>query len=321
MDIKVNTKTSHPKRWLVLVCLVKKVNNTIFHDFATCSWKDFSKHLKCKRCQCILTLRNKKEHFRTFGGEELFLKEERYKKLLKLIEENNYLKVSEAARLLNVTEMTIRRDFDLLEKEGFVERVHGGAKKKETNPYTELSHIEKKTLNVELKKQIAKKAAELIQENEAIFIGPGTTNELIYDYLEVNSANIITNSISIFNRFQHDKRFELVLIGGRLRERTGTFVGYLANNWIKDIKVQKAFIGTNGIKFDHVTTADEEELTIQQIILGNSQEKYVVADSTKFGVEAFQVVTKVQDITGIITDTSLTEENEAYYEGKCRIIK
>ncbi len=223
--------------------------------------------------------------------------------------------------MLNVTEMTIRRDLDVLEKDGFVERIHGGAKKKETTKYTELSHKEKKTLNVDLKKQIAKKAAALIQENEAVYIGPGTTNEFIYDYLEVNSANIITNSISIFNRFQYDERFELVLIGGRLRERTGTFVGYLANSWIKDIKVQKAFIGTNGINFDQVTTADEEELAIQQIILANSQEKYIVADSTKFGVEAFQVVTTVQEIQGIITDTSVSQEVEAYYKNKCKIIK
>lgn len=253
--------------------------------------------------------------------EGFILREERSSKVLKLIEENNYVKVSEAAKLLGVTEMTIRRDLDLLEKDGLIDRIHGGAKKKEAAGYTELSHIEKKTMNVALKKQVAQKAAKLIQENEAVFIGPGTTNEFIYDFIEVSSANIITNSISIFNRFQHDNRFDLVLIGGRLRERTGTFVGYLANNWIKDIKVQKAFIGTNGIKFDNITTADEEEMAIQKIILSNSQETYIVADHTKFGVEAFQVVTTVEEIQGIITDTSIPEEVESYYKDKCKIIK
>lgn len=253
-------------------------------------------------------------------GGRFLLKENRYKEIIKLVEDKGHLKVSEASQLLDVTEMTIRRDFDHLEKEDLIKRVHGGAQKKEKESYTELSHIEKKTLNVNLKKQVAEKAASLVRENEIVFIGPGTTNELIYDYLTVKSAKIITNSISIFSRFQHDERFELILIGGRLRERTGTFVGYLANTWIKDIKVKKSFIGTNGIISDRVTTADEEELIIQQIILENSSEKYIVADSTKFGVDSFQVITTVGDITGIITDRGLSEEAKVFYEGKCKII-
>ena len=269
---------------------------------------------------------NIKELKRTFsnisiGNGGIILREERHKKVLKMIEANNYVKVSEVAKLLDVTEMTIRRDLVLLEKDGLIERIHGGAKRKEPNGYTELSHVEKKTLNVTLKKQIAKKAAGLIKENEAVFIGPGTTTDFIYDYLEVQSANIITNSISIFNKFQHDPRFDLVLIGGRLRERTGTFVGYLANRWIKDIKVQKAIIGTNGIQYDAITTADEEEMAIQRIILHNSQETYILADHTKFGTEAFQVVATVDEIQGIITDEGVPEEVESYYQDKCKIIK
>lgn len=251
------------------------------------------------------------------------LKVKRQNQIINLIDERGFLKVSDASELLDVAEMTIRRDLVELEEEGLVERVHGGAKKKEqtTHQYTELTHTQKKALNISEKKHIAKKAAALIEDNDIVFIGAGTTTEYIYDYMTVNAAKIVTNSISIFNRFKEDARFDLILIGGKLRERTGTFIGYFTRKWIQDIKVNKVFIGTNGIKEEHITTAEEEEGVVQQIILKNSDENYVLADSTKFGVQAFQVLCDVSIINAIITDSKLPFEHEVYYQDKCGIIK
>lgn len=252
------------------------------------------------------------------------MRDERQEQILDLIEKNDFLKVSDTSKMLNVAEMTIRRDLENLEKEGKVERVHGGAKKVkelQNNSYTELSHTQKRSLKIEEKKNVAKKAAELVENNDVIFIGPGTTTEFIYDYLHVDTAKIITNSISIFNTFKDDPNFDLILIGGKLRERTGTFIGYFTRKWIQDIKVQKVFIGTNGIKGTHITTAEEEEGVIQQIILDNSDENYVLADSAKFGVEAFQVLCNINKLNGIITDENILPEDEAFYKGKCKIIK
>lgn len=250
----------------------------------------------------------------------MYVKESRQTKIINLIKENGFIKVSDTAKKLNVTEMTIRRDLVDLEKQGQIVRIHGGAKLKPKNNYIELSHMEKETLNVEEKKYVAKKAAELIEDEDIVFIGPGTTTGFIYDYINVNSATIITNSISIFNRFQNAEKFEVVLIGGRLRERTKTFIGYLTMNWIKDIKVNKSFIGTNGIFKNAITTADEEEGAIQRTVIGNSKETYIVSDSSKFRVEAFQVICPVEDITAIITDKNLPIEYTTFYKNKCNII-
>lgn len=268
----------------------------------------------------IMIDENKKEHFRTSIKEVMRLKEERHRLILQMIEEKVFLTVSEASKILDVTEMTIRRDFKDLEKRGLVTRIHGGAKKKTKNEYIELSHTEKKALNIKEKKYVAKKAAELIEDNDTVFIGPGTTTELIYDYIEANSLNIITNSISIFNKFQENKNFNVILIGGRLRERTKSFVGYFTSKWIKDIEVQKAFIGTNGIEGEQITTADEEEGAIQRIVLKNSNFKYIVTDSTKFGVCAFQKICHIDEITAIITDNNIPIEYINYYKDKCKII-
>jgi len=251
------------------------------------------------------------------------LKINRQNQIIDLIDEKGFLKVSDASKLLDVAEMTIRRDLVELEEEGLVERVHGGAKKREkkTGHYTELSHTQKRSMNIYKKEHIGKKAAALIEENDIIFIGSGTTTEQIYDYIDVNSAKVITNSISIFNRFKNDSRFDLILIGGKLRERTGTFIGYFTRKWMQDIKVNKVFIGTNGIKENHITTAEEEEGVVQQIILKNSDKNYVLADSTKFDVEAFQVLCDVNIIDSIITDPELPSRFEDFYRGKCNIVK
>lgn len=252
------------------------------------------------------------------------MRDERQKYILKLIEENDYLKVSEASKMFGVTEMTIRRDLQELERQGKLNRVHGGATKIDSywdNNYTELSHTQKLSMNTNEKRQVAKKAAELIKDGDIIFIGAGTTTEYIYEYLNISTAKVITNSISIFNSFKDDPRFDLILIGGKLRERTGTFIGYFTRKWIQDIKVQKVFIGTNGIIDDYITTAEEEEGVVQRIILNNSDKNYVLADSTKFGVEAFQVLCNIDILDGIITDKNIPPEYEEFYRGKCNIIK
>nr|WP_142505058.1 DeoR/GlpR family DNA-binding transcription regulator [Melghirimyces algeriensis] len=248
------------------------------------------------------------------------MKDERQKQILQLIDEKNFLKVSEASKLMNVTPMTIRRDLLDLEKQGVIERIHGGAKKKTKERFTELSHSEKREMNIEAKRHVAKKAAELIEDDDTVFIGAGTTTELIYDYLQATHVKVITNSLSIFDRFKGDPTYDLILIGGKLRERTGSFIGYFTRKLMQEIKVQKSFIGTNGIMDGRITTADEEESVVQQIILNNSQNRYIVADHSKFGVEAFQVICNADEVTAIITDKELPEEFEAFYRSQCQII-
>lgn len=250
------------------------------------------------------------------------MKSNRQRQIIKLLDKNSFLKVSDASKTLGVAAMTIRRDLLELEEKGEVERVHGGARKKVTTnqDYTELTHTQKSSLNIEEKRYVAKQAAELIQENDVVFIGAGTTTEHIHEFIKVKAAKIVTNSISIFQRFKDDSRYELILIGGQLREQTGTFVGYFTRKWIQDIKVQKVFLGTNGIKNQLVTTAEEEELIVQEIILANSDESYILADSSKFGVQAFQVLCETDMITAIITDSKLPIQFKKYYQDKCRVI-
>lgn len=249
------------------------------------------------------------------------LKDDRYRLITDMLDKNNVVEVSHLAKALNVTEMTIRRDLKALEDDGALVRVHGGAKKKEAAIYTELSHTQKKTINVEKKKHIAKICASMIQDNDVVFIGSGTTNDLIFDYLTAENVNIITNSINVFNRLKDRPNIEVILTGGRFRPRTGTFVGYFANKLLSEIKVKKAFVGTNGISGTNVTTANEEEGHGQRVILDNASERYVLADSTKFNVEAFFTFYSMKKVTAIVTDPDISPSDEEYYKAMTTILK
>ncbi|MDA1476465.1 DeoR/GlpR family DNA-binding transcription regulator [Bacillus changyiensis] len=221
-----------------------------------------------------------------------------------------------------MTETTIRRDLSELEERGLLMRVHGGAKKKKTvSTYTELTNSQKQTINVEKKKEIAKKCASLIKDNDIIFISSGTTNDFIFEYVNANHVNVITNSIHVFNRIKDRSNFDVVLSGGRYRQRTGTFVGYFANQLLNEIKVTKAFVGTNGISDLNMTTANEEEGNGLRVILDHAHERYVLANSTKFNVQAFFSFYNVKNITGIITDSEINYDVEDYYKRFTRIIK
>lgn len=251
------------------------------------------------------------------------LKEERFQKILDMLDKNNIIKITDINDELGVTEITVRRDLKVLEERGLLKRIYGGAKKIEKSnemKFKELSSNEKRKINIEQKKYIARLASERVHENDIIYIGPGTTNELIYDYLDVSYIKVITNSMPVFLKFREDKRYEIILVGGRYRLHTDVFVGNFTNEILKSIRVKTAFVGTNGICGDNITTSNEEEGVCQKIILDNAVQKYIICDSTKIGKEDFFSFYNLHDVTGIITDGDIDDKVKEKYQKYVDII-
>lgn len=236
------------------------------------------------------------------------IKAERFNKILSLVNSNGIVKVGELNSLLNVTEMTIRRDLLELEQQGKLKRVHGGATKNTFNEKLELSHLEKQTINISKKIEIAKKIANEIEENSIVFLGAGTTIELVPNYLTHSNLKVITNSLPVFNKLQSTFEYDLILIGGTYRERTGSFVGSIANKTLQSISVEKAFIGVNAIYDNVVTNYNEEEGLTQSIVLNNATDRYIVSDSTKLDKVDFYQFYDLNEANYLITDSSITEE-------------
>lgn len=248
------------------------------------------------------------------------IKEERQNYIMEKLKEHKLIRVSDITEELGVTDMTVRRDLQQLEEQNLVIRVHGGAKLVQDQSQKELSHIDKIEINIDLKKEIAKKIASEIEDNETVFLGAGTTIELVYEYLTAKNIKIITNSLHLFNRFKHDNQFEIILIGGTYRDITGCFIGTIANDIIQNIHVKKAFIGVNGVKEDGFYTFSESEGLTQQYMLNNSDVKYIIADKSKFNRKDFYRFFTLEEADYLITNDTLENNLKNEYNKIIRII-
>lgn len=251
------------------------------------------------------------------------IKEERQQYLLDLLSQYEFVKVKDVVRELKIADMTVRRDFQELEDKGLIIRVHGGAKimgENKGKTLTELSHREKKNIHLTEKLEVAKIIAENILENETIFLGPGTTIELVYDFLKINHAKIITNSIHVFDKFKHDSRFELILIGGAYRSKTGAFVGTIANDFISSIHVSKSFIGVNGLDQTAIYTSNEDEGLTQKCALTIAEQKYIIADHHKLNKKDFYSFYSLENLDYLITDSKISKEDRKKFELELEIL-
>ena len=228
------------------------------------------------------------------------MKESRHRIILQELDQTGVVAVKNLKEMLGVTDMTIRRDLIDLEKQGMLTRVHGGAHKKVKNALNEISHSEKQMLNVEEKKQIARKCADLIADGDTVFIGSGTTTDFIGDYLDGKNISIVTNSLPIFEKLKERANLDLILIGGRYRA--------------------KAFIGANGIDGHNVTTSNEEEGNGDAIILNNAISKYIVADNSKFDSYSFYSFYRLDNLSAVVTDDNIAPKVKEKYSTYVEIL-
>ena len=235
------------------------------------------------------------------------LKEERQSIILDEINNNGIIQVSGLTDILDVTEMTIRRDLSELEEKGFLVRVHGGAKKIERDLPHEFSNQEKILLNREQKRYVAQLLVNTINDGERVFLGAGSTIEYASEFIKGKKCIVYTNSFYLFEKIKDYKWPKTYLIGGEFRSITGAFVGGIANSTLSKMNFQKSFIGANGVNGNSIYTYNEDEGYLQSMIFDNSKEKYLVVDSTKIGIEdlyAFYTLDKVK----VITDKKISEK-------------
>ena len=252
------------------------------------------------------------------------LKEERHRIILDILRNNSVISNSEIMERTSVTEMTIRRDLKELENNGKLIRIHGGAKSSDNNPNTvaniDNNHIIKRGLNTEQKKYVAKLVANQINDNDTVFLGSGTTLELVYDYLNSRNVHIVTNSMLVFDKFKLDPNFDTILIGGVYRNVSASFHGTITDIVAENFHVKKAFISANGIHNNSIFDAVAEEGLTQRIIFDNAAERYLAIDSSKFDTKDFYEFYTTEKIDYIITDDKINQSIMDQYSSLTKII-
>ena len=228
--------------------------------------------------------------------------------------------VNEIINKLNVSDMTIRRDLDELDKAGKVVRIHGGAQSISYSINQELSHSEKQTLQIEEKRKIVELASTYINDGDTIFLGPGTTIELLAHFLINKRIRIVTNNYPAFEILKQSDSVNIILTGGDFRKNTGALVGPITNANLKRINFTKSFISANGIHNESICTYNIEEGEAQEIALNNSRTKYLLLDNKKLNKDDFYVFYNLHDIDYLITDHSINKDVKIHYEQYVNII-
>lgn len=228
---------------------------------------------------------------------------ERKFKIAEVVGKNGGVKTSDLSNMFSVSEMTILRDLEMLEQQGILKRVYGGAVNLK-NPIKELSVILRKQINTKEKNIIAEKAAKLISNGESIFLDNSTTAFALSKKLGAKTGlTVITNGLELINELKNNSSLNLFCPGGELQLSTMSFVGTSAEDYLKEHYVDKAFVSASGISLQPgITVENAIQAAIKKIMLKNALSRVILVDSSKFDVTRLSKVCALEDVNTIVTD-------------------
>lgn len=232
---------------------------------------------------------------------------ERLKKIEELLNENGSVMVNTLSELFNVSEETIRRDFEKLEKLNKLKRVRGGAYLAEIYDKSAPVRLREKLL-IREKQLISERCLEMITHGDNIMLDSSTTALYVAKNIRIQGlkVTIITNSLQILQEFEEDKSAKVICVGGTLRPSAKSLIGYTATNNLNKYYADKAFISCSSINSDFgVSDNNEFEAMVRKQMLVHSEKKYLIVDNTKFDLPSPYHICSFNDLDAIITDKKI----------------
>lgn len=225
----------------------------------------------------------------------------RQQQILQMVVEHGRMNVSDLARITGVSEVTVRQDLNLLEKQNYLKRAHGYATPLESDD------VETRMMsNFPVKQQLARYAASLVEDGETIFIENGSSNALLARALGHNRHLTLITASSHIAGLLRESECEVILVGGSYQKKSETMVGPLARAFIRQINFTKAFIGIDGWQPDTgFTGKDMLRSDLVSAVLDKQCEAIVLSDSSKFGVSWPWSLDPQTKFNRVITDSAL----------------
>ena len=236
-------------------------------------------------------------------------------KIIELLQEEGSARVSKLSKIFNVSEPTIRQDLEKLEKEGYILREHGGAYLRSIPQQVKALSLQHQE-NLDKKRLIGIKCAELINSNESIILDAGsTTTEIAKNLTNKSNLKIITNSLNIALLLGSIYSFDILMTGGEFKAPTLSLTGEKAAMFFENIHVDKLFLATGGISYEAgLTYPGFNDLAVKKAMIDSASEIYLVADSTKIGKISFASLGCLDHIQYFITDNDITKEDIENFE-------
>jgi len=241
------------------------------------------------------------------AGESLKI-DARRKKILEMLDRDGQVKVTQLSEALGTTVVTIRSDLAALERDGYLERIPGGAIQTVKNFYN-LEFQRRKQENMSYKKDIASTASNLVADGETLMINSGTTTYFTAIELKRRkNLNIVTNSILVAIELGAHPTFRVILLGGEINSQYSFTYGNDAMTQLKKYKADKAILSIDGIHSEvGLTTYHAEEAEINKLMMERSRQTIIVADKTKLGFESFSNIGSVSRAHMWITNKGIDE--------------
>ncbi len=231
----------------------------------------------------------------------------RRKKILELLRLEGKISVTEIADALNVTPVTIRTDLSVLEQEGQLMRVQGGAVQvpQKVSALT-LEQSRAVVFNAEQKLTIGAAVAKMVQDGDTLFINSGTTSEFIAGALSTRiNLNIVTNSLKVATRLGTIPTFRVLLIGGEINSQYGFTYGGDAQEQLSKYQADWAILSVDGVSAKGgVTTHHAEEAIIDRMMAASARQKVIAADAGKIGRAGFSRVCECNAELLLVTNRS-----------------
>ena len=244
---------------------------------------------------------------------------ERQSKIIKLVNQYQKIEVSRLAEMLDVSQVTIRKDLDYLEEEGLLSIEHGYALIKNANDINT-----RLTINYETKLKIAIKAAEMVSNGETVMLESGSTCALMAEQLAKlkKDVTIITNSAYIAIRIRDLPVRKVILLGGEYQKEYQGMVGPLVRKCAREFFVDKFFVGPDGFIPEAGFTCDDlMRVETMKYMADSANRMIILADSSKFSQKGVVIQSTFDEIDTICTDSGISEETVAILNKRNILVK
>jgi DeoR/GlpR family transcriptional regulator of sugar metabolism len=240
---------------------------------------------------------------------------ERRQLILEMVRANGAVSLRELARVVQTSEVTVRRDVRALEAEGLLDRRHGGAVLPgglaRESGFPQKSHLASAE-----KTAIADLAATLVGEGEAVVVGAGTTTqELARRLARVPGLTVVTNSLLVAQALAHANRVEVVMTGGTLRGSNYALVGSGAEQSLQGLRVSRAFLSGTGLTAERgLSTSNMLSASVDRALVRAAGEVVVLADHTKLATDTMFQTVPTELISRLVTDEPPAHDERAAME-------
>ena len=229
--------------------------------------------------------------------------EERRRAILAMLHRDGRVLVKDLARHFRISQITIRKDLEILDSQGAVQRTHGGALPVQAGALLDPTLREKEKLHRREKARIAEAAVKLVEEGQSVLLDSGTTTTAIARALkDMSRLTVITNAINIAAELA-GTHIEVILTGGMLRKNSFSLVGPLAEQTLRQLSADILFLGVDG--FDTragLFTPNLLEAQVNRAMVEIARRTVAVCDSSKFGRRSLCNITPVTSVHEVVTD-------------------